>query len=506
MRDKVLEQLKSQFRPEFLNRVDSLGRLPLADRRGDPPDRRAAAGARARAAPRAGHRPRGHPGGQGPPHQDRLRRRLRRPPAAPGHPEPGRGPARRSAPGRPLPGRADDRRRPRRRRRADDRAARGEDARRGRASRGAAAEPLRLPGLRHEPSCAGKASAAAAAPGTRSSRRVVRDAPGRARRGRRGRRRGPAATAARAGGRGHRATRRRASTSSTACSAAGSCRARSSCSAASRASASRRSCSRRRPASPRPAGARVLYASGEESAGQLRLRAARLGPDRRAGRATPSTSWPRRDVERIVEAARALGAGAAHRRLGPDRDARRARRAGRLASARSASRPPAWRSSPGPRRSPVVLVGHVTKDGSLAGPKTLEHLVDAVLALEGDRYGACACCARRRTASARPRRSASSRWPARACVEVADPAVAFLGRPATSGRPPGSVVAATLEGSRPLLVEVQALVAPAGYGSPRRTASGPRPEPPGAARRGARPAGRASASAATTSTRTWPAA
>ena len=58
----------------------------------------------------------------------------------------------------------------------------------------------------------------------------------------------------------------------------------------------------------------------------------------------------------------------------------------------------------------VVLVGHVTKDGSIAGPKTLEHIVDAVLGLEGDRSPGCACCGRRRTGSARPRRSASSRW------------------------------------------------------------------------------------------------
>ena len=126
-------------------------------------------------------------------------------------------------------------------------------------------------------------------------------------------------------------------------------------------------------------------------------------------------------------------------------------------------------------RSPVVLVGQVTKDGSLAGPKTLEHLVDAVLALEGDRYGTIRSCARRRTASARPRRSASSRCSAAGLRRSLDPAIALpLARRSRDQRPDaGSAIAATLEGSRPLLVEVQALVAPAGAGAPRRSPAVP---------------------------------
>jgi DNA repair protein RadA/Sms len=117
-----------------------------------------------------------------------------------------------------------------------------------------------------------------------------------------------------------------------------------------------------------------------------------------------------------------------------------------------------------------VLVGHVTKDGSIAGPKTLEHLVDAVLNLEGERY-----------ASLRVLRATKNRFGSTDEVgvfemaesglrEVDDPSRAFLvehERPA-----PGSVVAPTLEGSRPLLVEVQALVAPSGYGTPARRGSG----------------------------------
>jgi len=88
---------------------------------------------------------------------------------------------------------------------------------------------------------------------------------------------------------------------------------------------------------------------------------------------------------------------------------------------------------------PVLLVGHVTKDGALAGPRTLEHLVDAVLMLEGDRYGSL------RLLRALKNRHGSTE----------------------------EIVAAILEGSRPLLVEVQALVAPAtGMGPPRRTVAG----------------------------------
>ena len=131
----------------------------------------------------------------------------------------------------------------------------------------------------------------------------------------------------------------------------------------------------------------------------------------------------------------------------------------------------------------VILVGHVTKDGSIAGPKTLEHLVDAVLSLEGERTWPLRLLRahqeplrvdrgdrRLRDARARP----APRWPTRPAPSS----------PTTTGRRPGSVVAPTLEGSRPLLVEVQALVARRGYGSPTRRASGldPQPSQPAAGR------------------------
>lgn len=117
----------------------------------------------------------------------------------------------------------------------------------------------------------------------------------------------------------------------------------------------------------------------------------------------------------------------------------------------------------------LVLVGHVTKEGSIAGPKVLEHLVDTVLNLEGDRYGGL-----------RVLRSIKNRFGATneaAILEMAQDGLKIVDNPSAamlSERQPsdGSIVLATLEGSRPLLVEVQALVNKTTYGYPKRAASG----------------------------------
>ena len=212
----------------------------------------------------------------------------------------------------------------------------------------------------------------------------------------------------------------------------------------------------------------VLYASGEESVGQLRLRARRLGLT--AGAAGERVRvLAETDVERIVETARAshpaLLVVDSIQTVGTDELSGPAGSVGQVREA--ASRFLELAKSEG---IPVVLVGHVTKDGTLAGPKTLEHIVDAVLTLEGDRSGGL-----------RLLRASKNRFGSTEEVgvfamgedglrEVEDPARAFLA--GGTDPAPGSAVAATLEGSRPLLVEVQALVAQAGYGTPRRTVSG----------------------------------
>ena len=118
----------------------------------------------------------------------------------------------------------------------------------------------------------------------------------------------------------------------------------------------------------------------------------------------------------------------------------------------------------------VFLVGHVTKEGAIAGPKVLEHIVDTVLYLEGDLFH-----------TYRLLRSVKNRFGATSEVgvfemrdhgleEVANPSEAFLAERVVNA--PGSAIAMTMEGTRPLLVEVQALTSTTSFGHPRRTANG----------------------------------
>ena len=118
----------------------------------------------------------------------------------------------------------------------------------------------------------------------------------------------------------------------------------------------------------------------------------------------------------------------------------------------------------------VFLIGHVTKEGSIAGPRVLEHIVDTVLYLEGDRFQ-----------SYRLLRSVKNRFGAtsevgvfemreRGMVEVTNPSEAFLAERMVNT--PGSAIAVTMEGTRPILVEVQGLTTPTAFGNPRRTPNG----------------------------------
>ena len=129
-----------------------------------------------------------------------------------------------------------------------------------------------------------------------------------------------------------------------------------------------------------------------------------------------------------------------------------------------------------------------TKDGSIAGPKTLEHLVDAVINLEGERYAALRLLRATKNRFGSTDEVGVFEMAETGLLEVADPARAFLAD--HGGAAPGSVVAPTLEGSRPLLVEVQALVSPSGYGTPVAQGQRRRPEPAEPAHRRPRPAGR----------------
>ena len=211
------------------------------------------------------------------------------------------------------------------------------------------------------------------------------------------------------------------------------------------------------------AGQRVLYVSGEESAAQVRLRAERLGEgalrvpivaetDLDAVLATIEAERP---AACVVDSVQVLHDAALSSSPGSVAQVREV--AGRLLRTAKA------------RDVAVVLVGHVTKEGSLAGPRVLEHLVDCVLSFEGERERSY------RTLRALKNRFGSTtelgvfEMRDTGLVEVADASARFV---AEATRQPGSVVLCAMEGSRPLLVELQALVAPTELVPPRRVANG----------------------------------
>ena len=117
----------------------------------------------------------------------------------------------------------------------------------------------------------------------------------------------------------------------------------------------------------------------------------------------------------------------------------------------------------------VILVGHVTKEGSIAGPKVLEHLVDVVLQFEGDRYGGFKVVRAVKNRYGSTSEAAIFEMNDKGLRGVENPSAALL---AERQNADGSVVLATLEGSRPILVEIQALVNSTNFGYPKRTASG----------------------------------
>jgi DNA repair protein RadA/Sms len=209
---------------------------------------------------------------------------------------------------------------------------------------------------------------------------------------------------------------------------------------------------------------RVLYVSGEESPEQIRLRAARLPVLPAALLVLAETR-----VEAIAEAWRAHAPSLVLiDSIQTVQSERVESAAGSVAQVReSAADLIALAKQSG---AVLALIGHVTKEGMLAGPRVLEHLVDVVLAFEGDRGQ-----------SFRVLRAAKNRFGStlevgvfsmgeHGLAGVANPSELFLAE--RRGDAPGSCVTAVLEGTRPLLLEVQALVAPAGYGTARRTAIG----------------------------------
>ena len=208
----------------------------------------------------------------------------------------------------------------------------------------------------------------------------------------------------------------------------------------------------------------VLYVSGEESARQIKMRASRLSLHtdnlfvltetsleailHHADRLEPATL--------VVDSIQTVNCGELTAAAGSISQVREA-----------AARLQWWAKSGG---ASVFVVGHVTKEGAIAGPKVLEHIVDTVLYLEGDPFH-----------TYRLLRSTKNRFGPTAevgvfemreegMVQVSNPSEAFLAERMVNA--PGSAIAVTMEGTRPLLVEIQALASHTSFGHPRRTANG----------------------------------
>lgn len=207
----------------------------------------------------------------------------------------------------------------------------------------------------------------------------------------------------------------------------------------------------------------VLYISGEESAGQVKLRAVRLGASSDQLHFASSTSG--NDIAKtieegnyslvIVDSIQTLSLAEISSAPGT---VSQVSNCGNLIIRAAKSTDTA-----------VIIVGHVTKDGTLAGPKVLEHLVDVVLNFEGDRYGGF------KTVRAVKNRFGSTTEVAifemnqKGLEEVKNPSAALLSERQNTD---GSIILSTIEGTRPILVEIQALVNTTNFGYPKRTASG----------------------------------
>lgn len=216
------------------------------------------------------------------------------------------------------------------------------------------------------------------------------------------------------------------------------------------------------PSAPGPR--RVLYVTGEESAGQVRLRAERVGalaPDLLLAAET-DLATVLGHVDQIapdlliVDSVQTIASAQVEGAPGGVSQVREV--AAALISAAKA------------RDLPVVLVGHVTKDGSVAGPRTLEHLVDVVCQFEGDRHSRLRLVRAVKNRYGPTDEVGCFDLSENGIIGLADPSGLFLSH--TGAGVPGTCISVTLEGRRPLALEIQSLVVPSSLSNPRRTTSG----------------------------------
>ncbi|MGH7241008.1 MAG: DNA repair protein RadA, partial [Candidatus Saccharimonadales bacterium] len=207
----------------------------------------------------------------------------------------------------------------------------------------------------------------------------------------------------------------------------------------------------------------VLYVSGEESSHQVGLRAQRLGTLRPELQLATSTSADDTAATIasgefklvVVDSIQTMTAAAVSSAAGTVSQITNSTQLLTMAAKQS--------------DTAIIIVGHVTKEGSIAGPKVLEHVVDVVLQLEGDRYGGFKILRAIKNRFGSTNEAGIFEMVDNGLQPVENPSAALLAERQITD---GSVVLATMEGTRPLLVEVQALVNKTSYGYPKRAASG----------------------------------
>ncbi|MEX2143833.1 MAG: DNA repair protein RadA [Anaerolineales bacterium] len=214
----------------------------------------------------------------------------------------------------------------------------------------------------------------------------------------------------------------------------------------------------------------VLYCSGEESPSQIKMRADRLSADRAINRSIDNLFLvTETNIDAILQHVesvkpRVLVIDSIQTVYDPEVDSS----AGSVTQLRECA--DRFRNLAKSSGLAIFLIGHVTKEGIIAGPRLLEHMVDTVLYLEGDRFQ-----------SYRLLRAVKNRFGATdevgvfemrgsGMAEVPNPSEAFLAERVVNA--PGSAIAVTMEGTRPLLVEVQGLTSPTAFGNPRRSGNG----------------------------------
>jgi DNA repair protein RadA/Sms len=208
----------------------------------------------------------------------------------------------------------------------------------------------------------------------------------------------------------------------------------------------------------------VLYVSGEESAAQVKLRADRLGISPRGLYFLAETDLQVIEAHAAELKPRAIVVDSIQTVFLPGLESA----PGSVSQVREcAARLMLWSKG---RGTATFLVGHVTKDGAIAGPRVLEHLVDTVLYFEGEQHHAYRVLRAVKNRFGSTNEIGVFEMGEQGLTEITNPSGFFLAeRPRGAA---GSVIVSSLEGSRPLLLELQALVTPASFGTPRRTVLG----------------------------------